>query len=293
MYLAEDRILCFEIVAKRKQAWTLKYVKSAKASTDVPDTVPEFISQRRRWMNGSFFAAVHGTTHYYRIVSFHREWIVLKLMLMCCHCLQWTSGQGFFRKIWLSFLFFYNFIQVSLYSLQAFQRIGDSSFVYVSQLIFQFIGLSSFYLAFFFICETSISESGNDPFGGKGADVISVANSLCKFTVSAWSKYCAHVSIRDRHRDAWSDHRMCSWKQTSGIEVVVYRRYDCLCGALRKYVKVLSSLLGYKLTFFVIISRPVLYSLDNLPFRTSYPGRVEEYQGATPTEWFPSRYRLE
>jgi chitin synthase len=36
MYLAEDRILCFEIVCKRKEAWTLKYVKSAKASTDVP-----------------------------------------------------------------------------------------------------------------------------------------------------------------------------------------------------------------------------------------------------------------
>ena len=48
MYLAEDRILCFEIVAKKREAWTLKYVKSAKASTDVPTSVPEFISQRRR-----------------------------------------------------------------------------------------------------------------------------------------------------------------------------------------------------------------------------------------------------
>ena len=33
MYLAEDRILCFEICAKKKEAWTLRYVKSAKAST--------------------------------------------------------------------------------------------------------------------------------------------------------------------------------------------------------------------------------------------------------------------
>ncbi|CAG8813488.1 5198_t:CDS:2, partial [Dentiscutata erythropus] len=37
MYLAEDRILCFELVAKKKQAWKLKYVKDAKAETDVPD----------------------------------------------------------------------------------------------------------------------------------------------------------------------------------------------------------------------------------------------------------------
>lgn len=39
MYLAEDRILCFEIVTKKHEGWILKYVKSAKASTDVPTTV--------------------------------------------------------------------------------------------------------------------------------------------------------------------------------------------------------------------------------------------------------------
>jgi chitin synthase len=48
LYLAEDRILCFEIVAKKREAWILKYVKSARAETDVPDTLPELISQRRR-----------------------------------------------------------------------------------------------------------------------------------------------------------------------------------------------------------------------------------------------------
>ncbi|KAI8816432.1 chitin synthase-domain-containing protein [Fimicolochytrium jonesii] len=67
MYLAEDRILCFELVTKKDQAWVLKYVKSAKAETDVPDNVPEFISQRRRWLNGSFFAGVHALQHWYHI----------------------------------------------------------------------------------------------------------------------------------------------------------------------------------------------------------------------------------
>lgn len=57
---------------------SLKYVKSAKASTDVPTSVPEFISQRRRWLNGSLFASVHATVFWFRI---------------------WTSGQNFFRKI--------------------------------------------------------------------------------------------------------------------------------------------------------------------------------------------------
>ncbi|KAJ5708130.1 Chitin synthase A [Penicillium malachiteum] len=59
MYLAEDRILCWELVAKREERWVLKFVKSAVGETDVPETIPEFISQRRRWLNGAFFAAVY------------------------------------------------------------------------------------------------------------------------------------------------------------------------------------------------------------------------------------------
>lgn len=36
MYLAEDRILCWELVAKREDQWILKFVKSAVGETDVP-----------------------------------------------------------------------------------------------------------------------------------------------------------------------------------------------------------------------------------------------------------------
>jgi chitin synthase len=64
MYLAEDRILCWELVSKRGGSWILHYVKSAYAETDVPDTVPELVSQRRRWLNGSFFAAIHSTVKF-------------------------------------------------------------------------------------------------------------------------------------------------------------------------------------------------------------------------------------
>jgi chitin synthase len=91
MYLAEDRILCFEIVTKKKARWLLKYVKSAQAETDVPDGVPEFISQRRRWLNGSFFAGVHALVHWYYI---------------------WRSGHSLFRKIALTVEFIYNFVQL-------------------------------------------------------------------------------------------------------------------------------------------------------------------------------------
>lgn len=67
MYLAEDRILCFELVSKRNCRWILQYVKSSTGETDVPDELPEFISQRRRWLNGSFFAAVYAIAHFYQI----------------------------------------------------------------------------------------------------------------------------------------------------------------------------------------------------------------------------------
>ncbi|KAI0233008.1 hypothetical protein L0F63_004064, partial [Massospora cicadina] len=91
MYLAEDRILCFELVAKRNCRWVLKYVKSAAAETDVPDTLPELISQRRRWLNGSFFAAFFAIFHFYQLLS--------------------TSHTGV-RKALLLFEFFYNFVNM-------------------------------------------------------------------------------------------------------------------------------------------------------------------------------------
>lgn len=58
MFLAEDRILCFELVAKAGCRWTLTYVKPSKAETDVPESAAELIGQRRRWLNGSFAASV-------------------------------------------------------------------------------------------------------------------------------------------------------------------------------------------------------------------------------------------
>jgi chitin synthase len=67
MFLAEDRILCFELVAKAGSKWHLTYIKAAKGETDVPEGAPEFISQRRRWLNGSFAATIYAVMHFGRM----------------------------------------------------------------------------------------------------------------------------------------------------------------------------------------------------------------------------------
>ncbi|TGO44890.1 hypothetical protein BOTNAR_0726g00030 [Botryotinia narcissicola] len=67
MFLAEDRILCFELVVKEGQNWHLTYVKAAKGETDVPEGPAEFLSQRRRWLNGSFAASLYSLIHFGRM----------------------------------------------------------------------------------------------------------------------------------------------------------------------------------------------------------------------------------
>ncbi|KAK9370874.1 chitin synthase-domain-containing protein [Lipomyces kononenkoae] len=93
MFLAEDRILCFEVTFKKGCKWHLAYVKAAKAETDVPDRAPEFISQRRRWLNGSFAASVYALIHFGRM---------------------YHSGHNLFRLFMFHVQSLYNFVNIVL-----------------------------------------------------------------------------------------------------------------------------------------------------------------------------------
>ncbi|KAI8145703.1 chitin synthase 2 [Fennellomyces sp. T-0311] len=102
MYLAEDRILCYSLVAKKHSKWILRYVSSAYGETDVPDRVPEFISQRRRWLNGSFFAGVYSLVHWQSIWS-SDHFVLRKLLFMiesiyqlCNLIFSWFSLGNFY-----------------------------------------------------------------------------------------------------------------------------------------------------------------------------------------------------
>lgn len=92
-YVAEDRILCFELVAKKHEKWTLTYVKPSKAETDVPENAAELIGQRRRWLNGSFAASVYALVNFYRIYQSDHGVIRLFFLhiqaLVSVHILLW------------------------------------------------------------------------------------------------------------------------------------------------------------------------------------------------------------
>ncbi|KAF8959174.1 glycosyltransferase family 2 protein [Flammula alnicola] len=153
MYLAEDRILCWELVSKRGGSWILHYVKSAYAVTDVPDQVPELISQRRRWLNGSFFAAVHSTVHFHYL---------------------YRSSHTFIRKAWIHVEMFYQLFNLifAWFSLANYyiafiilsESMEDPTFnlhgIHTANVI-----LNYFYLGLLIMC--FILSLGNRPQGSK------------------------------------------------------------------------------------------------------------------------------
>jgi chitin synthase len=101
MFLAEDRILCFELVAKAGSKWHLTYIKAAKGETDVPEGAAEFIGQRRRWLNGSFAATIYALIHFNRM---------------------YKSGHNLIRMLFFHIQLVYNIVSVimSWFALAAF-----------------------------------------------------------------------------------------------------------------------------------------------------------------------------
>ncbi|KAG2361949.1 glycosyltransferase family 2 protein [Suillus spraguei] len=150
MYLAEDRILCWELVSKRGASWILHYVKSAYGVTDVPDQVPELISQRRRWLNGSFFAAIHSTVHFHYL---------------------YRSSHSFLRKFWIHIEMIYQLYNLifAWFALGnyyiAFTILSQALEAYIPQIHILYLILNYFYLGLLIMC--FLLSLGNRPQGSK------------------------------------------------------------------------------------------------------------------------------
>jgi len=74
MFLAEDRIMCLEILVKAGSNWLLRYVPNSIALTDPPDKLTDLFKQRRRWINGSLFASIHVLNKIFKIWHSKHNW---------------------------------------------------------------------------------------------------------------------------------------------------------------------------------------------------------------------------
>ncbi|KAI9799357.1 MAG: Chitin synthase, class 2 [Piccolia ochrophora] len=183
MYLAEDRILCWELVAKRSERWVLKYVKSATGETDVPDAVPEFVSQRRRWLNGAFFAAVYSLVHFRQI---------------------WHTDHTIARKVLLHIEFIYQFVSLcfTYFSLANFYltfyfiagSLADSKIDPFGHHIGLYIFIILRFSCILLICTQFILSMGNRP---QGAKRMFMSSMIVYSVIMAYTTFCAlYIVIR-------------------------------------------------------------------------------------------------
>jgi chitin synthase len=75
MYLAEDRILCLELMCQKDRWNILRFVKGSEAVTDVPDNLNTLMAQRRRWVNGSWFSMIYTIKNCNRIDNSNHSWL--------------------------------------------------------------------------------------------------------------------------------------------------------------------------------------------------------------------------
>lgn len=174
MYLAEDRILCFEIVTKKNNNWILRYCKSSYGATDVPERIPEFILQRRRWLNGSFFAALYSFLHFYKI---------------------WTSGHSIGRKIMLNLEFIYLFFStlISWFSLSSFFLVFriltmSIAITYHEQKVFRVLSVVFLWLYGISLLITFILSLGNKP---KGTSTFYLSTFIFFATLMVYMIFCS------------------------------------------------------------------------------------------------------
>ncbi|KAJ5894972.1 CAZyme family GT2 [Penicillium taxi] len=107
MFLAGDRILSFELIAKAGFKWQLTFVKASIAETEVADDYAEFINFQRRWLNGSFAANLYAIIHFARIYkSRHNIFTLLLLHIQMVYnvarfVLNWFSLASFWIVNWV------------------------------------------------------------------------------------------------------------------------------------------------------------------------------------------------
>ncbi|KAG2159198.1 chitin synthase-domain-containing protein [Suillus bovinus] len=173
----------------------LRYVKSAKAATDVPTTVPEFISQRRQWLNGSLFASFHSTIFFYRI---------------------WTSGQNPFVCLYSSPAHIHVDVTCELlpgFSGSSATTTTDGAFNFLSQGAGQdiFQVFLKLFIALLFV--VTICSLGNQPQGSKWIySLCMVLFCICNIITLWCAGWTVYLAV---------PHTIAGWKDFPQYMVIV------------------------------------------------------------------------
>lgn len=117
--------------------------------------MPELVSQRRRWLNGAFFAAVYAQTHFTQI---------------------WATDHSVWRKVALHIEFLYQFIMLAF---------SFFSLVFLPIQLYLLTMQANFYLTFYFVC-SSLADPSVDPFGGGWANrIFTLLRYLCVLLITS------------------------------------------------------------------------------------------------------------
>ncbi|KAL4487126.1 hypothetical protein ABPG72_001578 [Tetrahymena utriculariae] len=109
MNLAEDRILCLKIFSKKGKKYTLRYIRNATARVDPVTDLVTLVGQRRRWINGSFFALLEALKKKSIVYeSEHSTWQLFKFKI----CMKFAQLNNFLGYVSLSVFFTIVFIMI-------------------------------------------------------------------------------------------------------------------------------------------------------------------------------------
>ncbi|KAF9188464.1 Chitin synthase, class 2 [Haplosporangium sp. Z 11] len=149
-YFAEDQILPFLVTTRRNARYTMQYVRSAWAETELPSGIGSFLGMKRKWQNRRFFGLIYAVSHTASI---------------------WRSGHHVMRKLWLTLEMIYLgcdtafwFLALGNYYLVFFymaQTVAHASGVYISETAF----MLTRYLYIFLIVVVMMISMGNRPRG--------------------------------------------------------------------------------------------------------------------------------
>jgi chitin synthase len=101
MYLAEDRILCLGIHALE---YDLHYLPDVESSVDPVTSLTKLLGQRRRWINGSWFAFNYVREHSYESSSYF--FLLQLLYYSFVQKLQWIGPTLFYLAMNLTLISF-------------------------------------------------------------------------------------------------------------------------------------------------------------------------------------------